>query len=69
MVDDGGVAAALFDVALDRVEDREELALPIRAEPSKGACDRLDACDGLGVVAQGERTLRHVRARDGEACR
>ena len=65
VVDDGEVASTLFDVAFDRVEDRQELALAIRAEPSQGACDRLDACDGVGVVAQWAKRLGHVRNGDG----
>ena len=66
MVDYHEVASTLFDVALDCVEDGQELALAIRVEPSQGACDRLDARDGLGVVGRGLGRQRHVRARDRE---
>ena len=64
MVDDHEVASTLFDVALDRVEDGQELALAIRVEPSQGACDRLDARNGLGVVDRKRGRVRHVWARD-----
>ena len=44
------VALALFEVALDGVEDGDDLALTIRVEPLHGALDRLDDRDGVGVV-------------------
>ena len=45
-----GVAPALFDVARDGIEDGDDLALAIRAEPLHGALDRRDDRDGVGVV-------------------
>lgn len=52
MVEYGAVALALFDVALDGVEDGDDLALAIRVEPLHGALDRRDDRDGVWVVAR-----------------
>lgn len=52
MVEYGAVALALFDLALDRIEDGDDLALAIRVEPLHGALDRLDDRDGVWVVAR-----------------
>jgi hypothetical protein len=49
------VALALFDVALDGVENGDDLALALRVEPLHGALDRLDDRDGLGVVIRRRR--------------
>jgi hypothetical protein len=42
-------------VALDGVEDGDDLALAIRVEPLHGALDRLDDRDGVWVVARRRR--------------